>query len=254
MTQNQKTPINRISRVANHLASKVPSADLSNPNPIETLSLQDIDYLQAYLEQIKVNKMAKELSDTRLSQTGNRATDIYNPMDRAVPIDWRTFSKSSQLPINEEIIPGPRGSACTRSSKKSQQNWNTGSSFNMDFGGRVNDYHNPYEYGARQNGFGQLSKQPYTGEYDNDPIILNEMGISDSAYREKFPDHIRNINLESSLLQREMTHIPGQRRLAENEIDRFERLPFDPQDHRHLVWQDNMPRTGYPTRIDRLEL
>jgi hypothetical protein len=36
-------------------------------------------------------------------------------------------------------------------------------------------------------------------------------------------------------------------------MNRFELLPFDPQDTQHIIWKDNMPRGGYPTRTDRLE-
>lgn len=117
-----------------------------------------------------------------------------------------------------------------------------------------NTYHNPYEYGARQNSMGMLYKSNYIGPYDANPEDLCQLGGSQISYEETFPGAIRNINIESSLLQKEMTHLPGQRTLTEIEINRFELLPFDPQDTRHIVWSDNMPRGGVPSRIDRLEL
>ena len=84
--------------------------------------------------------------------------------------------------------------------------------------------------------------------------VAQEMrGDLENAYHEKFPGRMRNVNIENSLLQKEMTHIPGQRGTTGKEINRFEQLPFNPQDPRHIVWTDNMPRGGYATRADRLE-
>jgi len=113
-------------------------------------------------------------------------------------------------------------------------------------------YFNPYEYGTKQNEFGLLYKQPYIGPYADNPAHVCELGVIN--YGETFPGAIRNVNVESSLLQREMTHTPGQRAITDTEINRFNLLPFDPQDTRHIVWGDNMPRGGYPSRADRLEL
>ena len=113
-------------------------------------------------------------------------------------------------------------------------------------------YYNPYEYGTRQNELGLIYQQPYIGPYADNPAHLCELGVV--GYDETFPGLIRNVNMESSLLQREMTHTPGQRANTDVEINRFNLLPFDPQDTRHIVWKDNMPRGGYPSRADRLEL
>jgi len=115
-------------------------------------------------------------------------------------------------------------------------------------------YFNPYEYGSRQNELGPLRKLDYVNQYKVNQVTLNDMGVSEVSYQEKFPGAIRNVNLESSLLQRELTHGPGQNSLAGTEINRFELLPFDPQDTRHIIWKDNMPRGGYPSRSDRLEI
>jgi len=164
----------------------------------------------------------------------NRMTDIYDPVNRGVP------------------EPGSRGATATRSGRKIANEPNSRVE-NFDSCDWMKDFHNPYSYGAKQNELGSVYKPTYTGPYNNNPDLLTEMGLSDSLYWEKFPGDIRNVNLESSLLQREMTHVPGQRELTEKEINRFELLPYDPQDTRHIVWTDNMPRNGYPTRVDRLE-
>jgi len=131
---------------------------------------------------------------------------------------------------------------------------NNNSVYTKNNANKADSYYNPYEYGARQNEFGLLYKEPYIGPYDANPKQLCDLGVSEVSYEEIFPGAVRNINVESSLLQREMTHTPGQRIITETEINRFELLPFDPQDTRHIVWKDNMPRGGYPSRADRLEL
>jgi len=241
-------------QIANHMAMKMPSANMNHSNPIETLSLGDLNYLISYLNVIKSEKINKDIK-SQPNIPINRANDIYNPLDREVPVDWRTHSSSNPYntpngitegATNQEIIPGSRGSEFTRTGKRSQQQ-------NLNLG-YTNDYHNPYEYGAKQNSLGQINKQPYHGQYYNDPLVVREMGLASDNRQTKPTDHIRNVNVESSLLQREMTHLPGQRRIVERENDRFELLPFDPQDHRHIVWSDSMPRGGYSTRTDRLEL
>lgn len=112
-------------------------------------------------------------------------------------------------------------------------------------------YHNPYEYGSRQNSLNTFRDFEFLAPQDTTRSSLEEMGMSEVSYCEKFPGAIRNVNVESSLLQRELTHGPGQRNISE--INRFELLPFDPQDTRHIIWKDNMPRGGYSSRADRLE-
>lgn len=92
-------------------------------------------------------------------------------------------------------------------------------------------YHNPYEYSSRQN---QLDPTTYMGHAE-------------------FRDGIRDINVESSLVQRELTHGSGRKGVSGLETNRFENLLFDPQDTSHIIWHDSMPRGGYSTRADRLE-
>lgn len=115
----------------------------------------------------------------------------------------------------------------------------------------LKNMHNQYLYDGVQNNVGPLFLKPYHGKYDV-RNACEDLGISNDMCYEQFPGEIRNVNIESYLLQQEMTKIPGQRIITDKEIDRFERLPFNPQDHRHIVWPDNMPRGGYATRNERL--
>ena len=228
---------------------------ISQPNikkciiTVNDLYPDEITYLQTYLEQIKVKeigKMAvqpntkrcitigdgKPITECRIPQAVNRMTDIYNPNSDTNP------------------MPGHRGGMATRSGRKTT-NEESVEHFKPCLDS--NAYYNPYEVGARQNEFGSLYKPTYTGPYNVKPDLLADIGLDNRMYWEKFPGDVRNVNVESLLYQGEMTHIPGQRELTETEINRFELLPFDPQDTRHIIWKDNMPRGGYPTRVDRLE-
>src|SRR5688500_4433400 len=64
-------------------------------------------------------------------------------------------------------------------------------------------YFNPYEYGSRQNELGgTMRDQDHIGRCKINRSSLNDMGMSEVAYDEQFPGAIRNVNLESSLLQR----------------------------------------------------
>ena len=236
----------------NHASQNHPNQN--HPNPVELLNLEDISYIQSYLEQLKISKMKQNVTAQKLNSPfpQNRSTDIYDPISRDVPVDWRTNDSSYKQfnnvhPDNE--IAGPRGAIITKYSKRSEQDNNMFPSLD-----HINDYYNPYECGSRQKSLGPMYKDTYTGPYYNDPVILNHMGIPQNMHQEEFPGKVRNINVESSLMQKETTHIPGQRKIMEREYDRFDILPStNHQDPSHIVWKDNMPRGGYATRTDRTE-
>ncbi|MEM0354154.1 MAG: hypothetical protein QXW79_01095 [Thermoplasmata archaeon] len=92
---------------------------------------------------------------------------------------------------------------------------------------RIKDYYNPYECGAKQN-------------------------LLDPCYIPYIKPN-RNVNMIIPSLQTESFRLPGRRKMIEKEINRFEFLPFNPQDPNHIVWSD-MPRGGFATRNDRLEI
>lgn len=226
------------------------------------LNPNQITELQNYLEKIKNEKLATERKMMNPGPTTNRATDVFDPVRREVPVDWRNFSERQPYQ-NFNVQPGSRGSTCTRMGKKSDRhsledeqknamfNVHNGSNQRQLFDGSQKNYSNPYEYGAKQNSLDPYFQSPLLGSYNNNPELISQMGIGSNLVPSS---HIRNIDIESALLQKENTHLPGQKQLFNREVDRFERLPFDPQNHRHIVWSDNMPRGGYPTRNERLEL
>lgn len=255
-------PLNpKLQGAVNHMVNDYTTKTQQPPCTVYNLSPDEITYLQAYLEQVKIQqigKMAvqpntkkcitigdgKPITECKIPlggsprvpsgypSTPNRMTDIYNPNSDTNP------------------MPDHRGGMATRSGRKTT-NEESVESFKPCLDS--NAYYNPYEVGARQNEFGSLYKPTYTGPYNVKPDLLADIGLDNRMYWEKFPGDVRNVNVESLLYQGEMTHIPGQRELTETEINRFELLPFDPQDTRHIIWKDNMPRGGYPTRVDRLE-
>ena len=247
----------------------------TTPCSVYNLSADEITYLQAFLEQVKVKKInqqavqpntkkctsigdGKPITECRVSSNipntrntasthsvhgahgthgthgaSNRMTEIYNPN------------------FEENTVYGNRGGMATRSGRKGASGDAPSESFKPCLDS--NAYYNPYEVGARQNEFGSLYKPTYTGPYNVKPDLLADIGMDNRMYWEKFPGDVRNVNVESLLYQGEMTHIPGQKEVTETEMNRFELLPFDPQDTKHILWKDNMPRGGYPTRVDRLE-
>ena len=199
-----------------------------NAQPLNNLTLPELDTLLGVIQKIKSDK---------LQQDQNRANQFCDPTPRDVPVDWRNLRGNGSVhPEGSNIVPGSRGSIATRNIKKNENN----------------DYHNPYEYGAKQNQIGQLNKPLGKINYESDPSILSRMGLSQPNLYAKFPGHIRNVDVESSLLQQEATHLPGQREVTQTNYDRFQYLPYDPQDPNHIVWSD-MPRGGHPTRVERLE-
>jgi len=86
---------------------------------------------------------------------------------------------------------------------------------------------NPYEYGGQQKVYEQSILQFYDA------------------------NSIRDINVESSLQQTALTHIPGQK--SKSIInDRFMALPRE-HNVNNIVWNNNMPRGGITTRLDKFK-
>ena len=230
---------NKLRRITDNMVgefiAKTPTTEHSSVN---NLNPDEITYLQAYLEQVKIqqiNKQAVQPNTKKCISVGGA------PMGNRM-----TEQRFGRTEINP--VPGNRGGMATRS-KKSNNSDPEQLRTNID----SSAYYNSYEVGARQNELGSLYKPTYTGPYNVGSELLADIGLDNRMYWEKFPGDVRNVNVESLLYQGETTHIPGQKEVTEKEINRFEMLPFDPQDTRHILWKDNMPRGGYPTRVDRLE-
>lgn len=135
--------------------------------------------------------------------------------------------KNKQI-INAKISNSDWNNSINRSNSKKELD-------KMKFG-NMNCYKNPYEIGSKQNSYGMIYMQHIdNSEYDN----------------EKFPGCIRNVNVESSLLQSGASKMPGQRNLTQCENNRFAYTPFC---HRNAVWNDDMPRGGYATRAERQDM
>lgn len=189
---------NRIGKI-NNILSKL---DMSKgSNLVESLNLDEINYLQSYLENIKRIKQMKSYDDT------------YIFTNRYFPGTVGSTNKMERLHGKFEF-------------------------------GKINDYYNPYEYGAKQNSIGQL--------YNGIPNNFNVNDRIENKYQQNYLGQMKDINIEN-LLRCNIPKTPGQRSLMETEINRFEQLPFNPQDTKHIIWEDNMPRGGYATRSERLE-
>lgn len=202
------------------------SVQFQSDDPIGKMSINDIIRLQSYLEKIKTEK---------INYVRSIVQQLYPRSDR-------------------NVQPGQRGSIPTRTGKKIQQTFDHPSNFitqtdpyeSQDFLTSRPDYYNPYEHGPKQN---VLPAQYYSqdNKYYNDPDIMHKIGANDTLN-----DRVKNVNVESGLLHSENSRIHGKGKITTNEIDRFNYLPFDPQDTNHIVWNDDMPQGGYATRNQRM--
>lgn len=93
------------------------------------------------------------------------------------------------------------------------------------------NYHNPYEYGSKQNILD--TRDRFTYDIDFVPNVKKEIDI------ENFLRSCNNPDLSTK------------KSVTEMEAYRFNQLPFNPQNVDNIVWSDNMPRGGYATRNDR---
>jgi hypothetical protein len=116
-------------------------------------------------------------------------------------------------------------------------------------GTTVNSYSNPYEYSANQNerSFGMV--RPLSR-------IESACGVTRSPKQDMCCNGIRNVTLESPLLQGELGRTPRKSEVSQYDLTQFHfnYLPWNPQNVAHIVWADNMPQPGYNTRIDRLNM
>lgn len=254
----EKQPLKLNQKMTNattYLSSKLDrtSIDVLDPN--------EITYIQAYLEQIKIVKLNSNPGQNTKPVVSNRdrnqvQVEFRNGHGSGTPqhyVDrsWSTNApNSNQFQQQTSLTNDLRPNSSTRFGKKTANN----DYYNDNVNVNSTSYYNPYEYGSKQNQLPPTHHIPYTGPYENNPTISGPMGLTDNLYSEKFPGKVRNVNVESTLMQREMTHLPGQREITESEVNRFELLPFDPQDTKHIVWTDNMPRGGYSSRNAKLEL
>lgn len=108
-------------------------------------------------------------------------------------------------------------------------------------------YYNPYEYGSRDVPIQMQTRPMHYDDYYCDPNLLDYMGIDHSINSE---NNRRNIDVESKLIHQQSTRKPGSKLVSE--LNRFEYMPQI--NHENLVWSDNMPRGGYSTRNERIEL
>ena len=119
--------------------------------------------------------------------------------------------------------------------------------------GAINHYRNPYEYGApqRDRSFGLIQRGRHLGPYSSNDEMMAKMGLSRRDYVDEFGNGIRNVNVESPLIQGELGRAPRRNNVTQQDVSgyAFNQLPFDPQ---KVVWEDNYPLGGVSTRVDRL--
>ena len=128
--------------------------------------------------------------------------------------------EKNMYPNIMNIEPGVRGSISTRSNKRSQYE-------EPDFTW-MPEYHNPYELGPRHNPLKPRINQPFDRS------------------------NVRDIDVESFFKQTEIRN-PGQKKLVESEVNRFDYLPFGNPNPDNIVWADNLPRGGISTRTDKYD-
>jgi hypothetical protein len=199
---------------------------------INNMSPEEITKYQNYLQEIKLTKLQQK--------TDNITTRARCSKDR-YKNSWNLFNR-----MDENIKLHQHPSDIT---KQEMSNFPQLTRHSSD----LNFYNNPYEYGSLQYGFGDLSRDPYLGPYSLQGSSLEQMGLDPEQYYHKTPNGIRNVDVETGLSRLEMARRPKQSGLSQIEVNRFELLPHDPQDHRHIVWEDNLPRGGVSTRNERLE-
>lgn len=245
-------PITPIAPIApSHLMSPRVNFLIKNKHvPLSSLTNEEIDYVQRYLNMIKNRRRRAHPHPLPryLQQQQVESFDVRNPTCS------RMSKKTQKQDMQERIYDLKYGSGISTGMGAGAGAGADEGIFSSEDFGNLAAYNNPYEYDSRQDVLPPQYIQPYLGEYDIDPKSYSDLGLDAELIQDQFPTHIRNVNIESSLMQREATHIPGQRELTETEMNRFSLLPFDPQDTKHIVWEDNMPRGGYSTRADRLEL
>ena len=255
------------------------AASFSKKN-VNDLTLDEIDFLQRYVQQIRYNKSQTQAVNNRPMSRNPVCTNKdfiqsirSNPSDRMIPAltpnqsGYQTQSSSqSGYQTQSSNQSGYQTQASNQSGYQTQAS-NTDRILSVPSSttrmGKRSDtpYFNPYEYGSRQNSmqsvFNQRTMQnDFQMAQTSLPTedMINQLGLDQRSLNEKFPGNVRNIDVESALIHTQSFHTPGQRQTSSVALDRFELLPFDPQDVNHIIWRDGMPRGGVPSRNDREEM
>ena len=229
----------------------------------ETLNPQELSYLQNNLDKIKKNK----LQSTRQNNKLNNVTPSNIPQQHQTqkfvrePIAYCINLADKDIQRNQNPVQGLLPSA---GMYNLQENINIRELSTPIFNAPVPtnlgkkktnnlDYYNPYEYSGKQQEFGMLERDIHLGPYGINEDLLDYMGIDAQEYIERFPNGIRNVNVESAMKYGEISRNPKQSGLSMVELNRFNFLPWDPQDYRHIIRPDGYPQAGINTRLDKLE-
>jgi hypothetical protein len=208
------------------IKQEAPLIQTLNPHPssrYQYMSIGELDDMQKKIDTVKEAKIEEAYNSYPIS----RRTCVKSKDPQWLPPNNKSFNYPDQNAINFRLQPRTTAS--------------------------LNPYYNQYEYGCKQDTFGDLSRDPYLGPYSLHASSLETMGLTPNEYLYNNPNGIRNLDVESVLFQKEMARRPRQSGLTQIEFDRFEELPWDPQDVRHIVWEDGLPQGGLSTRNDRLE-
>lgn len=228
-----------LNRLAQDLAVR------SSRTSMDTISLEELDYVIEYLNGIRESRFGTQRYSTRLPParpnvpTGSASAarrppppsqDIRIPQStrvakgRAPEYDRREYYPSQLAPAqvlamdrlaqDVDIVQDRIGSVVDGYSVPSR-------SLHRGESG----YYNPYEVEGRPQ---RLESRP--------------LDMQSGAGR-------RDINIESQLRNPSLSRVPGQRRV--HQVDRFEDLPFNPQDERFFAWEENVPRGGILCREPR---
>lgn len=232
-------------------------------NPVWSLTPDEITGLQNYLQKVKQDKIAqskrfpkvasikaprtatryKRRSNCSQAQTIERPEDESSSSERdddSDDEDWRDY----RIGTDSEIS--------TRDNRRSDREFD-----HEEFRGHHDsqNYHNPYECGSRQH------SEPVPMDHYIKPKSRSDHYNRNRRHHHRYPKsrhgHIRDIDAETDLWQAESTSVPHdervfgsethRKRLTEHENDRFDDLPYNPQDPRHIVWERG-PRCGVATR------
>ena len=254
------------------------------------LSIHEITDLQNYLEQLKLNRLRQYQEqppnkscygscrvdqDREIQNIFHRQalTGAPTPTTPGLPLT-RQYGidelNNRELPVPVHNLPSQtKQGKRTDYYQNSQMNQNSQAYQNPQVYQQANQnpqtyqnapnqgiqmFTNKYDHGAPQQEFGMITRGQHIGPYELDNPMMQRMGMNEEQFYGQIPNGIRNIDVESNLRNKEIARQPRQSGLAQVEVNRFENLPWDPQDTRHIVFEDNMPRGGLSTRVDRFDL
>jgi hypothetical protein len=269
MSVMHKTHRDRLVNTAQQMAKQMPSVDPNSQQPLNTITLYDLDWIISYLNDVKRKRFG-----TRTQTTTKDQRQRDKPMSQPVPRDRPTDIRSPRNPDWIDPFAHERRPQPQQHQLHPQQQFRP----RQEYGRHPDSVREMSRYVDPRTEFTRSTVNPReTKKRSGDPIDLFSRQLDSfipPAYRNPYEtdyhqevmsiaprptdmgDFPRDLGIESRLTRQPTVRATAKWR--DDEVDRFEQLPHNPQEEQYTIWERPShgglpvpPRGGYLARDSR---